>query len=228
MYPVKMDNAHELPVYGDQEDRPVRRHHSARYYAHHIKESLTTRVSKLVCTIFLTLLAIVGIIAFILWLGLRPHRPRIFLHDFSIPAISQGIGPESAQINFNVTARNSNQAIGIFYDAMQITATYQEQSIGNSQLLTPFYQLPKNTTVLAGTFSGPMVTVTGTQWQQMLDDRSRGTVVLRLELTARIRFKIRSWKSKHHNMHANCPVGVGQDGMILAGYIDKRCPEYFS
>ncbi|KAH0718083.1 hypothetical protein KY285_014114 [Solanum tuberosum] len=227
MYPMKMDNAHELPVYVDQ-DHLIRRHHSARYYAHHIKESLTTRVSKVVCTIFLTLLSILGIIAFILWLGLRPHRPRIFLHDFSIPAISQGIGPESAQINFNVTARNSNQVIGIFYDAIQMAATYQEQSIGNSQLLTPFYQLPKNTTVLAGTFSGPMVTVTGTQWQQMLDDRSRGTVVFRVELTARIRFKIWSWKSKHHRMHANCPVGVGQDGMILVGYIDKRCPEYFN
>ncbi|KAM3285350.1 NDR1/HIN1-like protein 26 [Capsicum chacoense] len=227
MYPTKMDNTNELPVYANQ-DYPLRRHHSARYYARHIKESLTTRVSKLVCTIFLTLLSILGIIAFILWLGLRPHRPRIFLHDFSIPAISQGIGPESAQINFNVTARNSNQVMGIFYDAMQVTAIYQDQSIGNSQLLTPFYQLPKNTTVLAGTFSGPMVTVTGTQWQQMLDDRSRGTVVFRLELTARIRFKIWSWKSKHHRMHANCPVGVGQDGMILAGYIDKRCPEYFN
>ncbi|KAK6797676.1 hypothetical protein RDI58_005378 [Solanum bulbocastanum] len=220
MYPVKMDNAHELPVYVDQ-NHPVRRHHSARYYAHHIKESLTTRVSKVVCTIFLTLLSILGIIAFILWLGLRPHRPRIFLHDFSIPAISQGIGPESAQINFNVTARNSNQVIGIFYDAIQMAATYQEQSIGNSQLLTPFYQLPKNTTVLAGTFSGPMVTVTGTQWQQMLDDRSRGTVIFRVELTARIRFKIWSWKSKHHRMHANCPVGVGQDGMILL-IVDRR------
>ncbi|OIT35703.1 PREDICTED: NDR1/HIN1-like protein 12 [Nicotiana attenuata] len=224
-----MQSRPELPVYGRDEDRPIRRYHSASYYAHRVKESLTTRVSKLVCSIFLGLLAIVGLITFILWLSLRPHRPRIFLDDFSVPALGQGVGgPENAQINFKVTARNSNQGIGVYYDASQVTVYYQEQSIGGYQVLTPFYQQPKNSTIFASMLSGSSLTVTGSQWKQMQNDRTRGPVIFRLELTSTIRFKISSWNSKRHRMHANCPVGVGQDGMILPDYMDKRCPVYFS
>ncbi|XP_059283832.1 NDR1/HIN1-like protein 26 [Lycium ferocissimum] len=225
------DSRPELPVYGRDrdQDRPIRRHHSASYYAHRVKESLTTRVSKLICSIFLGLLAIVGLITFILWLSLRPHRPRIFLNDFSVPALGQGGGgPENAQINFKVTARNSNQGIGIYYDASQVAVYYGEKSVGGYQVLTPFYQQPKNSTIFASILSGSSLTVTGSQWKQMLNDRSRGPVMFRVELSSTIRFKISSWNSKHHRMHANCPVGVGQDGMLLPVYKDKRCPVYFS
>ncbi|CAK9169906.1 unnamed protein product [Ilex paraguariensis] len=49
-------------------------------------------------------------------------------------------------------------------------------------------------------------------------------MIFRLEVTSSIRFKVSTWNSKHHKMHANCPVGVGPDGLILASYKDKRCP----
>lgn len=220
----------ELPVNRRVQDHPIGRRHSARHYAHWVKESLTTRVSKLICSIFLGLLAIVGLITFILWLSLRPHRPRIFLNDFNVPALGHGGnggGPENAQINFRVTARNSNQGIGIYYDASQVTVYYQEKSVGGYQVSTPFYQQPKNSTVFAITLSGSSLTLTESQWKQMLHDRPRGPVGFRVELASTIRFKISSWNSKHHRMRANCPVGLGQDGMLLPIYVDKRCSVYF-
>ncbi|CAN4092105.1 unnamed protein product [Withania somnifera] len=219
----------ELPVYGRDQDRPVRRHHSASHYAHMVKESLTTRVSKLICSVFLGLLTIVGLITFILWLSLRPHRPRIFLNDFSIPALGQGSGggPENAQINIRVTARNSNQGIGIYYDASQVTVYYGDKRVGGYQVSTPFYQQPKNSTLFVSTLSGSTLTMTESQWKQMLYDRSRGPVIFRVELTSTIRFKISSWNSKRHRMRANCPVGLRQDGMLLPVYMDKRCAVYF-
>lgn len=214
----------QIPIHSNPE-RPIKRHHTPRYYAHRVRESLATRVSKLVCTIFLSLLFIIGIISFILWLSLRPHRPRFHMHDFSIPIA----GFENAHVNFNVTARNPNQGIGIYYDAMQVALFYDEQSIGSTSLLNPFYQEPKNTTVLAGDLiTGSTLTVTNQMWQQIMANLAQGTAVFRLELTSTFRFKISSWDSRHHRMHANCPVGVGTDGLITAQYKDKRCPVYFS
>ncbi|KAL0321158.1 UNVERIFIED_CONTAM: hypothetical protein Sradi_5377300 [Sesamum radiatum] len=213
---------------GPENGRAMRRHHTARYYAHRVKESLTTRVSKLICAIFLFLLFLVGIITFILWLSLRPHRPRFRVEEFSIPALAQGGGPETAQIIYNATARNANQNMGVYYDTMQLTVFYMDQSIGGMPLLPPFYQEPKNTTIIAGQLGGDALRVTNQLWQQFLADRARGQVVFRLEITSIIRFKISTWDSKRHTMHANCPVGVGPDGFILATYRDKRCPVYFS
>ncbi|KAK6149800.1 hypothetical protein DH2020_017325 [Rehmannia glutinosa] len=214
---------------GTPEYRHVKRHHTARYYAHRVKESLSTRVSKLICTIFLTLLFLVGLIAFILWLSLRPHRPRFHVQEFSIPELAQEIiGLENVQIIYSATARNANQNIGIYYDSTQLTVYYEEQSIGGAHLLFPFYQEPKNTTVIAGQLGGTNLTVTSQRWHQFMADLGRGEVAFRLEITSTIRFRIWTWDSKRHKVHANCPVGVGPDGLILPNYKDKRCPVYFS
>ncbi|KAK6133309.1 hypothetical protein DH2020_032972 [Rehmannia glutinosa] len=222
-----MRSENRIPVQSTPQDRPIKRHHTARYYAHRVKESLTTRVSKLICAIFLALLFLMGIITFILWLSLRPHRPRFHVHDFSIPDLAQEGGFQNAQIIYNVTARNSNQNIGVYYDSMELAVYYQDQSIGGSRLLFPFYQKPKNTTVIAGVLGGAALTVTSQRWQQFMADRARGEVVFRLEVTSVIRFKISSWDSKRHRMHANCPVGVGPDGLVLPRYRTNRCPVYF-
>ncbi|OWM77653.1 hypothetical protein CDL15_Pgr017053 [Punica granatum] len=217
-----------LPIQSDHEKPQIKRHHTARYYAHIVKESLTTRISKLICGIFLSLLFILGIISFILWLSLRPHRPRFHIHDFSIPSLSQPDGFQNAQISFNATARNSNSHIGVYYDSMEGTVYYRDQNIGSKSLLFPFYQEPKTTTVITDVLSGATLTVNNQRWMEFTNDRAQGTLVFRVDLTSTIRFKVSTWNSKRHRMHANCDVSVGADGMILAASKGKRCPVYFT
>ncbi|XP_057513795.1 NDR1/HIN1-like protein 26 [Actinidia eriantha] len=209
-------------------DHQFRNHHTTGYYVHRVKDSLTTRISKLICGIFLIILLTVGIIIFILWLSLRPHRPRFHVRDFSVPGLDQANGFENAQVIFNLTARNANQKIGYYYDAMQVTLNYKDINIGKTYLLFPFYQEPKNTTVLYGVLSGATLTVNNQRWTEFQSDRRGGVVVFRLQVTSIIRFKVFKWISKRHKMHANCEVGVGPDGSILATYRDKRCPVYFT
>lgn len=218
-----------IPIQNNTYGRRFERHYTARYYFHRVQESLTTRISKLVCAIFLTLLLIVAIITFILWLSLRPHRPRFHVHDFSIPGLSQPSGFGNAQVIFNVTTRNPNQNVGFYYDAMLVALYYRDQNIGGATLLFPFTQGPKNTTVLYGVLiNGATLTVNNQRWMQFQADLGKGAVVFRFDVTSTIRFKISTWYSRRHKMHANCEVKVGPDGSILASYREKRCPEYFS
>ncbi|CAH9133656.1 unnamed protein product [Cuscuta epithymum] len=221
-----------LPIHhgAPNSDGNLKRNRTVRYYAHRVKESLTTRLSKIICTLFLSLLGIVGIILFILWLNLRPHRPRVFIEDFSVPGLAQENGFQDAKIIFNVTVRNSNQGVQFDYDGMRLTLVYQDQTIGGASLLLPLYQLPKNTTVLAGVLTGSSLMVTNQIWQQFLRDRqSRGLVRFQVQLTSVITFKVKTaWESKRHRMHANCPVEVGKDGMITSAYRGRRCAVYFS
>ncbi|KAI9188479.1 hypothetical protein LWI28_002714 [Acer negundo] len=130
-----------------EKPQPLQRHHTARYYAHRVRESLATRVSKTICIVFLSVLLVLGIVAFILWLSLRPHRPRFHVHEFSVPGLDQPTGFENAQIAFKVTARNSNQHIGINYYSMEGMVYYRDQEVGSTHLKDPFYQEPKTTTV---------------------------------------------------------------------------------
>jgi len=217
-----------LPVQSTTGPRPLKRHKTAREIAHRVRESLTTRICKTICGIFLSVLVLVGIVAFILWLSFRPHRPRFHIHDFSIPGFGEATGFENVQITFNVTIRNSNQKIGIYYDAMGGSLYYKDQQVGSKQLLYPFYQEPKNTTVVADVLSGKALTVNSKRWTEFMNDRAVGTVAFRLEISSTIRFKIKIWNTKDHRAHANCDVSVGPDGAILPLFKEKRCPVYFT
>lgn len=202
--------------------------HRTRYYAHRVKESLTSRISKFVCAIFLFLLLILGIIAFILWLSLRPHRPRFHIQSFSFPALAQDAFPEPT-VSFNVSDRNPNQNVGIYYDALGASLYYREKVVGAVPLPgTPFYQPPKNTTWMVGVMAGAGMTVTEEVWRQMVAERvAGGRVMFRLEIVSAVHFKVSTWGSKRHRMHSSCDVEVGIDGQASAQSKEKRCSIYF-
>lgn len=223
-----MSTSEQLPIHFSSGTQPPKRHHKARYYAHRVRESLTTRVSKIICATFLAILFVAGIITFILWLSLRPHRPRFHIKDFSVPGLDQPNGFENAEIIFSVAARNPNQQIGFHFDSMKGSVYYRDQLIGSTLLSDSFNQGPKNTTVFNEVLSGATLTVNSQRWMEFMNDRALGTVVFRLDVSSSIQFKVSTWDSKRHHMHANCDVAVGPDGSILARSKDKRCPVYFT
>ncbi|KAJ0692314.1 putative Late embryogenesis abundant protein [Helianthus annuus] len=205
-----------------------RPHHNTKYNAHHVQDSLTTRVTKLICAVFLSILFTVGLVTFILWLGLRPHRPRFHIQQFSFPSLAEPNGFSTAQLTFNVTARNPNIEIGIYYDTVNLTLYYRDQVIAQTPLLFPFYQSPKNTAIIYGTLSRPQLKIDNARWTQFLAARKQGAVPFRLDVASSIRFKVSTWDSRRHKMHANCEIGVGPNGMLLASDKGKKCPVYFT
>ncbi|XP_054778099.1 NDR1/HIN1-like protein 13 [Prosopis cineraria] len=218
-----------IPIQNPPDPKPFSRRHTAGYYVQRVRDSLTTRVSKLICATLLIFLVVIAMITFVLWISLRPHRPKVHVHEFSV----SGLNPESkfknAQINFNLTTRNSNQNIGIYYENMNGSVYYRDHNIGSTPLLRPFYQEPKKTTVVGGLLRGATLKMSRELWAEALgDEKAKRNVAFRLDFTATIRFKISMWESKHHRMHANCDVTVGPDGSILDAFRDKRCPVYFS
>ncbi|KAE8724417.1 hypothetical protein F3Y22_tig00010533pilonHSYRG00339 [Hibiscus syriacus] len=224
-----MSSSDRLPIRRTgQDSQPMKRQHTARYYAERVRESCTAMVTKTVCAIFLCVVLVVGIVFFILWISLRPHRPRFHMVEFTVPGLTQPTGFENAEITFNVTVRNSNQHIGIYYDTMVGSVFYRDQRIGSAPLMDPFFQEPKTTTVVDRTFGAATLTVNSKRWEEFMNDRQKGMVVFRLDITSVIGFKVSTWRSKHHRMHVNCDVAVGRDGTILPAWKNKRCPVYFS
>ncbi|CAN8240824.1 unnamed protein product [Cochlearia groenlandica] len=217
-----------LPIRSGQPPRPIARHHSTSYIVHRVKESLTTRVSKLICAIFLSLLLCLGIVCFILWISLRPHRPRVHISGFSLPGLSNPDGFETSYLNFKITVHNPNQNVDVYYDSMEASVYYKEKRVGSTKLTHPVSQGPKNTSLIEGNLRGPTMAVNKDRWMEMGRDRDQGKVVLRLDVLSVIRFKVYTWHSKSHRMHANCYVEIGWDGMLLSGTKDKRCPVYFT
>ncbi|CAD5167396.1 unnamed protein product [Musa acuminata subsp. malaccensis] len=202
-------------------------HRRTRPSAHRIRESLTSRFAKCLCSILLTLVLVAGIIVFILWLSLRPHRPRFHLVAFAAPGVATPAGLSGSPISFNVTDRNPNAKIGIYYDAMFGTVYYRDRLVGSGPVMFPFFQPPKNTTLITGQLSGAAIEAGGTLSSQLSADAAAGRAELRLELNSTIRFKVKAWDTHHHHLHVECDLVVGSDGSILPESNNIKCPIYF-
>ncbi|KAF8651253.1 hypothetical protein HU200_063503 [Digitaria exilis] len=182
-----------------------------------------TRCTKLLCSAFLTLLLLAGVLVFVVYLAVRPHRPRFHVTAFSATGVASG-GP--VVVSGQVSVRNSNRDIAYFFDRFYLSVEYRGEDVAKEQPLTatPLYQPPKTTTPLP--FQG--LELTSTAGQDMARDLAEGGGGGRVEMTVKVRSRIRArlafWGNRHwHPLNVRCQVAVGPDGQLLAEYLQKRC-----
>ncbi|KAL5773359.1 hypothetical protein ACOSP7_012951 [Xanthoceras sorbifolium] len=184
---------------------------------------------KLTCAIILTPILALGLIFLILWLSLRPHQPKFYLQEFSIPGLGQTNGFENSHIAFNVTARNSNRRFWIFYEGLRGSVYYKDHRVVVEPILGSYYQEPKNTTALQKVMIGTMTmsTVDSQRWMEFTSDRVKGTVMFSLRFTSDVKYRKSIWDKTEHRMRVKCVVGVGRDGSMLPYFRGKKCHVQF-
>lgn len=184
-----------------------------------------TRCTKLLCSAFLTLLLLAGVLVFVVYLAVRPHRPRFHVTAFSASGVASG-GP--VVLSGQVSVRNSNRDIAYFFDRFFLSVEYGGADVAKEQPLTsvPLYQPPKTTTPLP--FQGlELPSTAGQDMAQDLaegGDAGNGRVEMTVKVRSRIRARLAFWGNRHwHPLNVRCEVAVGPDGQLLAEYLQKRC-----
>ncbi|KAJ4703203.1 Late embryogenesis abundant (LEA) hydroxyproline-rich glycoprotein family [Melia azedarach] len=180
---------------------------------------------RLISAIVLTPIFAIGIIFFILWLSLRPHHPKFHVHELSVQGLGHTNGFVNANIAFNVTVRNPNRRVLIYYESMRGSVYYKDQRLGVIPVLESYFQEPKYTTVMHHVLSGStmMATTNNRRWIEFENDRMRGAVNFNLRFKSTIKYKNSMWDKGDHHMRVTCNTAVGGDGMILSNYKGKRC-----
>ncbi|KAJ1272907.1 hypothetical protein BS78_06G238900 [Paspalum vaginatum] len=183
------------------------------------------RCTKLLCSAFLTLLLLAGVVLFVAYLAVRPHRPRFHVTAFT----ASGVAPPSSAggavaLSGQLSVHNPNRDIAYLFDRFYLSVEYRGADAVKDQALTavPLYQQPKMTSPLA--FQG--VPVAASAAGEMARDAAEGDG--RVEMTVKVRSRIRArlafWGNRHwHPLHVRCEVAVGPDGQLLAEYLQKRC-----
>ncbi|CAN6586889.1 unnamed protein product [Malus baccata var. baccata] len=98
---------------------------------------------------------------FIFWLIFLPKEPKFTVSNASLTRFNFTNTDNTLYYNLalNVTIRNPNKRVGIYYRRIQVFANYRKKRFANVTLpLEPFYQGRKNTTTLNH------VLVEGQQW----------------------------------------------------------------
>jgi hypothetical protein len=192
-------------------------------------QSPMTRCVNFLCAVLLTLILITGVILFVLWLSLRPHRPKFYLADFSIPVANANrqSGLANLPVRFTVNEHNPNQKIGMYYDVIIASVFYDDQLVATGPVMNPFYQMPEGDTPVQGTLTATGPVPTDPSWGRFAGEVSAGGVAMRLVLASKVQFQVKLWDTKRHHMKVECDLTMQGDGTLRPQDKDSQCTLYF-
>jgi hypothetical protein len=143
-----------------------------------------------------------GMSILLAWLILRPHKPRYYVDYVSLSQLNVTDRTVNSRMDFNVTVRNPNSRLGIYYHKLEWDVYYEDERIA-SAYTAPFHQRRKTTTVL-------QPVLIGNEYAIMREDIARALealaspLELRLKLHANVRFKIGFVKTWNFKMRVEC------------------------
>ncbi|CAH1429027.1 unnamed protein product [Lactuca virosa] len=165
---------------------------------------------------------IVLLIFFITWAILQPKKPRFVLQDATIYGFNVS-APILLSSNFQVTvsSRNPNSKIGVYYDKLEVFATYHSQQITYFTVIQPVYQGHKDTNIWSPFVYGTNVPVAPYNGAALSQDQSNGAIGLVIKINGRVRWKVGSFISGRYHIHVTCPAYIpfGNRNSGIAGVV---------
>ncbi|KAA8544145.1 hypothetical protein F0562_022219 [Nyssa sinensis] len=147
------------------------------------------RHSKLVrriALVLLSLIVLVGIAVLIIWLAVKPKRFVYTIEDGSIHGFSLNNNHLNASFDFVLRAHNPNRRVSLYYDKMEVTVSYNDQTMAFNTV-SPFFQRHRNVTRLGVKLMAQDVSLYGSVSKKLRLDKSSGEVELDVRVKAKIR-----------------------------------------
>ncbi|KAE9619559.1 hypothetical protein Lal_00039795 [Lupinus albus] len=171
-------------------------------------------IFSIICKILTFILVLVVIAAILIWFIVRPnvlkfHVTEANLTEFNYTT-SDNINNGSLHYNLalNISIRNPNSRLGIYYDSIEPNALYEGVRFG-SQNLEPFFQHKKSTSFLGPVFKGEQVMSLGeTQVSKLNKEKESGVYGIGVQLKIKLRFKFGLIKIGNFNPKVRCDLQV--------------------
>ncbi|XP_058210125.1 NDR1/HIN1-like protein 3 [Rhododendron vialii] len=172
-------------------------------------------VFNLIFKILFTVLFTAGLVIFLFWLALRPiNRVKFHVTDAALTKFSLNTTTTGNNLYYNLdlnlTIRNPNKHIGIYYDSVEARAFYGGQRFA-TKTLPRFYQGKKNTTVLNVVLEGQDIAVNNDLLSDYNSEKGSGVYSIDVKLYLRVRFKLRDVKTPRFKPKIECDLKVPLD-----------------
>lgn len=158
--------------------------------------------------IIIAIIVIVGIAVLVFWLVVRPHKVKFEVNEATLTEFNLSNNTLYYDLALNMTIRNPNKRLGIYYDKIEASPYYEDQRL-TTITLTPFYQGHKNTTVLEPAFTGQnMVLLSGSELTSYNSENASGVYSVNVKFSLRVRFKLGKIKTPKYKPKVDCDLTV--------------------
>ncbi|KAL2507419.1 Late embryogenesis abundant (LEA) hydroxyproline-rich glycoprotein family [Forsythia ovata] len=181
---------------------------SAKDCGHHHHED-RKRLYHRFLSVLLAFIVLILFIILLVWLILRPTKPHFILQDATVYAFNVS-SPNTLTSNIQVTisSRNPNDKIGIYYDKIDVYASYHGQQITLPTLLPSTYQGHKDITVWSPFLYGSSIPIAPFLTVALNQDQIAGTVLIYIRVDGRIRWKVGTFITGRYHLNVNCPAYI--------------------
>lgn len=170
-------------------------------------------------TLFTSILSLILII----WLILRPSKPQFSMREAGLYQLSlTGSHLLNSSVQLTLLSKNPNQKLGIYYDELQVYATYKGQQITTYTSLPPFYQGHQDSNLLTASLVGKGLPVAQSFGYEVERDQKTGQLVLNLKVNGRLRWKVGTWVSGSYRLNVNCVAVMAFGPAIPTGPLTSK------
>ncbi|PKA58331.1 Putative syntaxin-24 [Apostasia shenzhenica] len=170
------------------------------------------RLLAILIRAFIISCAIIGLVVLILWLIYRPQKmkisvPAASLRSFNLSAADSGGNRFlSFDLSANISFRNPNKRVGIYYDWIEAQAFYDGERFGWAGL-PGFYQGRKETASAPAEFHGRSAVAIGDRGaEEFQTDNAAGVFPVDLWVFGRVRYKFGSAVTRRYLLRARCDL----------------------
>ncbi|CAL9229378.1 unnamed protein product [Arabidopsis halleri] len=179
--------------------------------AHHSHSSSCNRkIMRRVISPIIIILFLIFLVIFFGWAILQPSKPRFILQDATVINFNvSGNPPKFLTSNFQITlsSRNPNDKIEIYYDRLDVYASYGNQLITSPTAMPTTYQGHKEVfwSPYVGGNSVPVAPSNAVNLEQV---HSLGAIKLMLHLDGTVRWKVGTFITGKYHLHVRCPAFI--------------------
>lgn len=173
--------------------------------------------------IWLIILIVVTIIGSVLaWITLHTPKPRFILQDATVFSFNvSGDPPNLLTSSIQTTLISRNDKTGIYYDRLDVYASYQDQQITLPTSIPAVYQGHEEVNVWSPFIGGRSVPIARTNGLSLVQEQSRGAVKVLVHIDGKIRWKVGPLITRTSHLFVKCPAlisfGNSAAGAIVSG-----------
>ncbi|KAL1813336.1 hypothetical protein ACET3Z_023401 [Daucus carota] len=188
---------------------------------------LCSCVFNLIFQIICTILVILGVIILIFWLIYRPQPLKFRVTDATLTQFDYSTDNKTLFYNLavNMTVRNPNKRLGVYYDKIEARALYEGERIASYDI-PKFYQGHKSTEDMFALFQGQnIVELKGRDLDRFNSEKTSGTYSIDVKLYMKIRFKVRDGIKPKFKPRIECELRLPLDsnGKSDGTFETKKC-----
>ncbi|KAK1441512.1 hypothetical protein QVD17_07463 [Tagetes erecta] len=189
--------------------------------------NISKHKKKLIYT-FTTFILSILLLILLVWLILHPAKPEFALKEADIYQLTlSGARLLNSSIQITLVSNNPNQKVGIYYDEIQVYASYKGQRITLDSSIPPFYQEQKDHNLLSMVLVANGLAVDPSFSYEMGRDQMVGRLVLEVKSNGHLRWKVGTWVSGRYMFIVNCvvvlPFGAAAPAGPLTSKQGARC-----